>query len=288
MRKTIYGVSVALLCMAALGGAATMVAQDATATMMGPPPILMTVREYPKLGMERQHVQKEMEQIAIVRAAKFNLYTLALRSITGDAPRVVFLTGYESMANIATAHEELGKMPDIAKLDKLIDEDEAMLDKTNTAIWRFKPELSSSAPVDMASMRMAVMVQIVTKEGHSDDFESAAKKIIAGWTATDPTYTALIYASVYGGAEAPSYLVILPIKSLSELDKRHEMVDAYHKAVGEEGMKELKKAPESYLSDGANLFAFAPRMSYVPESWLKEAPDFWTPKPLPMEKAEKK
>jgi hypothetical protein len=32
-------------------------------------------------------------------------------------------------------------------------------------------------------------------------------------------------------------------------------------------------------SSSHQLFAFNPRMSYVPEEWIKADPDFWKPKP---------
>ena len=44
-------------------------------------------------------------------------------------------------------------------------------------------------------------------------------------------------------------------------------------------MKKLADLESSALvTTQANLFAFSPAMSYVPDEWIKADPDFWKPK----------
>ena len=50
-------------------------------------------------------------------------------------------------------------------------------------------------------------------------------------------------------------------------------------AMGEDGMKKLEElVGASVESSQHQLFAFNPRMSYVPDEWIKGDPDFWKPK----------
>ena len=48
---------------------------------------------------------------------------------------------------------------------------------------------------------------------------------------------------------------------------------------GEDGMKKLADLSVAAIeSSESNVFAFNPRMSYVPDEWIKADPDFWKPK----------
>jgi len=46
-------------------------------------------------------------------------------------------------------------------------------------------------------------------------------------------------------------------------------------------MKRLSELESAAVeSRQTNLFAFSPKMSYVPDEWVKADPDFWKPKSM--------
>jgi hypothetical protein len=261
-------------------------AQDAGP--MGPPKVLYTQREFVKPGKGMAHGKSEAAVASAMAAAKSPLYALALASITGE-PRVVFLSGYDSMADVETTYMSAMKLPGLeSKLDAMNETDGALVESENSALWRLREDLSSKNPVNIATMRMAQLVQVETKPGYGIEFEKVAKRVIGAWAKTDPSYSVAIYEMAYGHAAGPVFLVILPMKSMAFLDKVNDEHDAFVKALGEEDLKgDREIARTAYLSSQSNLFVFSPRMSYVPESWVKADPTFWNPKPkaMPMKKA---
>lgn len=256
----------------------------------GPPKVLMTTREFVKPGNGMAHEKTEAAAAAAMAAAKGSLYYLTLGSITGE-PRIVSLAGYDTMADVENRYEATMKLPGLReKLDRIGDEDGALLTSESSAIWRLREDLSSPTNVNMAEMRMAELIQIETKPGHGSDFETVAKNVIGAWTKADPSFHAAIFEMEFGHHTGPTYLVIIPMKSMARLDAMHDEHDAIMKALGADASKSDKEASKGYLSSESNLFVFSPRMSYVPESWVKTDPTFWKPKPMamPMKKEEKK
>lgn len=249
----------------------------------GPPKVLYTTREFVKPGKGMAHVKTEAAMMSAMAAAKSSLYTLAMASITGE-PRVVFLSGYDSMADVENQYMTAMKLPGLeSKLDALSEEDGALVNSEGSAIWRLREDLSSTSMVNIAEMRMAQLVQVETKPGHGIDFETVAKRVIGAWAKADPNYSAAVYEMAYGHSTGSVFLVILPMKSMAYLDKVHDEHDAFVKALGEEGLKgDREIARNAYLSSESNLFVFSPRMSYVPESWVKADPTFWKPKAMMM------
>ena len=258
--------------------------------MAGPPKVLYTQREYVKPGKGMAHLKSEAAIASAMGAAKSPLYALALSSITGE-PRVVFLSGYDNMADVETTYMSAMKLAGLeSKLTAMNETDGALLDSEASSLWRLREDLSSKSPLNIADMRMMQLVQVETKPGYGVEFEKVAKRVIAAWAKADPSYSAAIYEMAYGHATGPVFLVLLPMKSMAFLDKIHDEHDAFVKALGEEDLKsDLEIARTAYASSQSNLFVFSPRMSYVPDGWVKADPMFWNPKPkamaMPMKKA---
>jgi hypothetical protein len=95
-----------------------------------------------------------------------------------------------------------------------------------------------------------------------------------------------MYQSVFG-SEQPAYLVIIPRKSLSEVDAGFQQAPKFMAAMGPDGMKKLSELSAAAIaSSETNIFAINPRQSYMMEDLIKADPDFWRPKAAPA--AEKK
>ena len=255
-----------------------MLAQKQNPVPSGPAPVLMTVSEALQPGAEAAHARLEAEYAAALDAGKGNQYYLGMGAITGS-PQVVFLSGYASLEEMADVHDQdeatLGD-----NLDSLGEQHSATLEKTATAIWRLRPELSNPSPANLATMRYMDLIHIHVKLGHSAEFADIIKNFKEGWIKADPDFHYSLYQQVFGGSMDDSYLLVIAVKSLGDLDKHYSMVPEFRKSLDENARKDMLDFERAnYDSIDSNLFAFTPSMSRLPQSWTKEDADFWNPKP---------
>ena len=271
-----------MVWMAIVAAGATSVAvraQEHASAPSGPAPILVTVRETPKPGEEASHAQLEAQYAAALDAAKGSQYYLGMGAITGT-PQSVFLTGYASLTEMADVHD-YNETTIGDKLDGLAMDHSASLSGVDTAIWRLHPELSNPGTVNLAKMRFMELIHIHVKPGYSAEFAEMTKHIREGWMKADPDFRYSIYRQTFGSATDDSYLVVIAMKSLAELDKHHSMAAEYQKALGADVYKHMLEVERTaYNSTESNLFVFTPSMSRLPESWTRDDPAFWKPKPI--------
>lgn len=279
---------IAWLALAAAGVTAVAVsAQEHNSTPSGPAPVLVTVRETLKPGEEAAHAKLEAEYAEVLDAGKGSQYYLGMGAITGPQ-RTVFLSGYSSLEEMSQVHDYddtiLGE-----KLDSLDKDHSGTLSSVETAIWQLRPGLSNPDNANLAKMRYMELIQIHVKLGHSAEFADVIKQSKQGWMKTEPDFHYSMYQQTFGGATDDSYLVVIAVKSLADLDKHHSMLAQYRKGLGEETIKHMMEFESAdYNSIQSNLFVFTPSMSRLPASWTKEDQEFWKPKPstaVPAKKA---
>ncbi len=258
--------------------AAAVQSQDHAPEPAGPAPILMTVREIPQPGAEAAHAKMEADYAAALEAGKGNQYYLGMGAITGT-PQTMFLSGYSSLEQISQVHDQ----DDAAMGEKLAALDEshsATLAAEDTAIWRLRPDLSYPGTENLAMMRFIELIELHVKLGHSAEFADAIKHVKEGWMKADPDFHYSVYRQIFGHSMDDSYIVVIPVKSLGDLDKHQSMVAQYQKSLGEDTQKHLLDFESAnYNSTESNLFVFTPSMSRLPESWIKDDLEFWKPKP---------
>jgi hypothetical protein len=110
------------------------------------------------------------------------------------------------------------------------------------------------------------------------------KLVKAAYDKIPDTHWAM-YEDMYGQEDA-TYLVVIPMKSASEIDKDMENDKQFAENMGADGMKRLSELESSAVEfTQTNLFSFNPAMSYPREDWVKEDPGFWKPKAAMHEKA---
>jgi hypothetical protein len=94
----------------------------------------------------------------------------------------------------------------------------------------------------------------------------------------DPNAHSVFYA-VRAGMPNGTYLIFTPRKSLAEMDPNPAVGRAVQQALGEENAKKRQKLlADSVISTETIIYAFSPKMSYVPKEWAKTGGEFWTPK----------
>ncbi len=253
-------------------------AQEHAPAPNGPAPVLVTVREMLKPGDEAAHARLEAEYTAVLKSGNGSEYYLGMGAITGKQ-QVMFLSGYSSLEEMADVHDYNETMLG-ERLDKIDSAHGGTLAGTNTAIWRLRPDLSNPDPVSLGKMRFMELTQIHVKLGHGPEFAELVKQIKAGWMKTDPDFHYLLYQQTLGDSKDDSYLAVIAVKSLAELDKHHSMMAKYQQDLGENTYKHMLDF-ESANYDGtvSNLFVFTPDMSRLPASWIQDDEAFWEAKP---------
>lgn len=283
---------VLVVCMAVtaiVGAGIAAAAQEKNSAPSGPAPVLMTVSEAVQPGAEAVHARLEAEYSAALEAGKSSQYYLGMGAITGT-PQTMFLSGYSSLEEMAEVHDQdEGAMGE--KLASLDEEHSGTLAGVNTAVWRLRPALSYPGTTNLADMRFMELIHIHVKLGHGPEFADVIKQIREGWMKVDPNFHYSIYQQTFGNSMDDSYMVVIAVKSLADLDKHRAMVAQYQKSLGEDAEKRmLEFESANYHSVESNLFAFTPSMSRLPDSWTKNDAEFWKPKQaaaVPVKKAAK-
>ena len=117
------------------------------------------------------------------------------------------------------------------------------------------------------------------RPGHENDFQDAVKIVKGAYEKAKIDLPWAVY-QVSGGMPGPTFMLFLPMKSLSEIDTAITRAGAIREAEGPENEKALAKmASDGYATVESNVFAFSPGMSYPSKEFVARDPEFWTPKP---------
>ncbi len=273
---------VVVVCCLFLGMACVVSAQE-NSSMGGhqPPKILTITREMVKPGKAgNAHDRTESMFVAAMAAAKWPTHYLAMDSVTGKS-RTLFFTGYESFE--AWEKDVLATMKNAtlsAALDRANEADGALLDSFETSAFYFNAEQSMNAGVDIPHYRYFEIEVFVIRPGHEHEWDEAVKLVKDAYAKGIPDAHWAMYDEVYGmtGGE---HIVIVPMKSASEIDEAFAKNPKFMEAMGMDGMKRLGELSASAIQEQmTNLFVFSPKKSYVAEDWIKADPDFWKPKAM--------
>jgi hypothetical protein len=262
----------------ASGALAALHAQDDGSN--GPPKVLVIQREFTKPGKEGAlHEKTEAAFLHALEEGHARPRYLAVVSLSGQ-PRALFLNGYPSFA--AWEEENKGIENDAAlssALDRAYVADGDLLSETNQSVWMRREDLSlNSGNLDGA--RYMEFTQFLVRPGHMKDWDELVKMVQQGYRKGVPEANWTVFQQQYGTA-ANAFLVITPLKSLTEVDHMMTSDKGFTDAMGEEGMKRLRELEVVCIeSEQTNLFRINPRMSYPREAWVKADPTFWKPKPV--------
>ena len=263
-------------------------AQDDGTT--GPPKVLLIVREMMKPGRNgMMHEKTEGAYVAAIKANHLDIHYLAMTSLSGPS-RALFFSGYGSVAAWEDESKALDKnVAGAAALDRANVADGDLLAEQAQSVWLRQDELSMN-PHDLKGARYMQISQYFVKPGHVAEWEELVKLVKEGYTKGVPEASWVVYEQRYGPSGS-AYIVLTPLKSLTEVDGMLGSGKAFSDAMGESGMKKMGQLEASCVESWQmNLFAFSPKMSNPPEQWVKDEPDFWAPKKMmtPVKKDEKK
>jgi hypothetical protein len=269
-----------------LGTAGVAAAQEKSGEMHAPPPVLNIIREVVKPG--KSGLTHERSESAFVKAmvnAKYPTRYLAMDSLSGKS-RSLFMIGYESFAALEKDVMDTQKNATLAAaLDRAAVADGELLDSYDQSSWIYLPDQSLNQNGGLVGIRYFEIEVFQIRPGHEADWNDAVKLVKEAYAKVPDAHWAM-YQNVFG-RENPSYLVIVPRKSLSEVDTGFQQAPKFMAAIGADGMKKLNELSAAAIaSSETNIFAINPRESYMDEDLIKADPDFWQAKAAPA--AEKK
>jgi hypothetical protein len=274
------------LCLLYLGSSIVS-AQEPT---MGPPKVLVIMREYLKPGRAgSMHEKTESAFVHAMTAAKWPTHYFGMDSMSGPS-RSLFFVGYPSFEawekdNLATQKNATLS----AAFDRAGIADGDLLTSYESSTSVYREDMSLRAPVDIAHMRYFEITQFVVRPGHEKEFEALAKMYVDGYGKAVPDAHWATFERQYGASTGDSvgdvFLVLNPMKSLAEVDSSFADSKKFASSMSEGQAKKLAELTAACIeSVQTNLFTFNPRESYPEDEWIKADP-FWKPKaPAPAAK----
>jgi hypothetical protein len=273
-----------------VGGTAVASAQESGT--MSPPKVLVLYREYLKPG--KQGVSHQKTESAFVQAAtkaKWPEHYFDVDSLSGR-PRSLFLYPYDSFDALEKDQEATQKNAALAAAnDRAQIADGDLLSDADSTVLSYRPEQSLRADVSIATYRYFEISLFQVRAGHGKEWDDLVKLVLSAYEKVPEAHFAT-YEVAYGQQPNRTYVVFTALKSASEIDQEPMQDKAFVAALGEDGLKKLEDLEAAAIeSRQTNLFKFNPAMSYPPDAWVKDDPDFWKPKStapaMPKKPAEK-
>ncbi|MFY9607226.1 MAG: hypothetical protein WAU45_01265 [Blastocatellia bacterium] len=273
MRKNLL-----LLFAICLFGSATLEAR----AQAGPPPKVLSIfREEIKAGRGAAHVKLEVGYVRALQKAKWPVYSLAMTPAVGGTD-AWFMTAYDSFAGMEQDRANMDKNAqlsvDFERLDAM---DADFRTGQRSIICSLNEALSWGPNFDVSQMRYFSVTTVRVRPGRDEEYREARRLLGDAVKKVNPNAHSVLYV-VAAGMPGGTYLIFTPRKSLAELDPNPTVGRAVQEALGEENAKKRQKLlADSVMSSETSIYAFSPRMSYVPKEWAKTGGDFWAPKPPP-------
>jgi hypothetical protein len=130
--------------------------------------------------------------------------------------------------------------------------------------------------VAIATMRYMQITRVTVRAGHQGEWEEYLKLLRSTLDKAEPGRHIALYQSAYGWQNGGIWLLITPLKSLSEVDDADANAGKFREAMGDTDMKHYRElAAAAVESSQRNLYAFDPAMSYPSEEMVSGDPTFW-------------
>jgi len=265
-----------------------------TPEQMGPPPVLLIVREEIKAGKMPAHSKHSAAYAAMFAKLQTANHRIALVPVAGNENEVVYITGAGSFAELEKSQRDADKVmsgitgPMKAQFDRLNNEQPDLHSAMRDLLTVYRGELSFNPGVNIAQMRYFTITVVRVRPGHDSQYADYVRSIVnvARDKAKLDNYHVACF-QVISGAPGGTYMFFRPMKSLAEMDQN---VGAKMRAAMSDDMKKAadKTSADAVISSESATYAFEPSMSYVAKEMAAQDPGFWNPKPVAMPKPRKK
>jgi hypothetical protein len=240
-----------------------------------PPPILQRARELVKVGHGDAHEANERAWSAAYANSKLPFYSVAMTSMTGTND-AWWMTAWSSFKDFDDANVAMAKNKELTEsVSQYAVKDAEYVSESVTSLWVLRPDMSYRDTVAWSSMHAYQMITVRARPGHSDDVKRIAEKIRATHQAAGTSAHWAMYQGMMGVPDG-TFLVIIPLKSVADIDVGMKEDAQFGKALGEAGGKELDKlSSDGVISTETNLYAVNAKMSYVSNDWRVADADLW-------------
>jgi hypothetical protein len=221
------------------------------------------------------HQKTENAFIQAAQKSKSSPRYLAMDALSGP-PRSLFFFSYDSFAALEKEHQqEMSDTAVSADIDRAYAEDGELLTGMSRNIFTLRDDIIPEPGVSIPTMRYMQITRIKVRIGHQSEWEEYVKMLRSNLDKTEPGRHIALYQSAYGWENGGIWLLITPMKSLSEVDEADANSAKFRENMGDANMKHYRElAAASIESAQRNLFAFNPDMSYVQDEWASADP-FW-------------
>ena len=250
-------------------------AQDQAAKTMTPPNVLEVIVEYIKPGQAGTPHQKTEGAFAqAMRDAKWPSRYLGTNALTGRL-RAVFFVPYGSFADWQKDNDAQQANTSLASaLDSATIADGALLDEVHTNVYHFRDDLSLRPGANRSHYFETTIFRV--RPGHEKDWDTVVKMYKDAYEKNIPDAHWDMFQQMYGVDSANSYVLIVPMNSLAEVDNNMMHDKKIADAIGHDQMQKMEDLASATADVvQSNLLAIDPKMSYPPDEWVQGDPDFW-------------
>jgi hypothetical protein len=244
-----------------------------------PPRFLNFVHVQLKPGRASAYASLEAAIVRGYNGAQVDVHWLTLQGITGPS-EVLYLNFFNSFEEyekiFATYGQALSRHPDLLQMQERQQQENMSGYETVIGVRRDDMGYRAGA-IDFSKMRRLRIHEFHIRQGRESDFAEAARIVAAAYARTLPDASWIVY-QVDSGTAGSTFLVLIPLVSLGELDNVIAASKSLADAEAEIGGERLPQIGlEAISSTENNIYMVAPEMSHMPKDFTDGDPDFWTP-----------
>ena len=234
----------------------------------GPPKILNIIVEHSKPGKSIAHRKHEAAWTqAFIQAGSFP-YSLAISSATGP-DEDWFMTGFQSYAEVEKWNESLETKAAYRKvMETFVPKESDYVQESSSVLADYRSDLSYKPDFKLGEYRYFNVALVHCRPGV--DVQDIYKILNGARAKANLDIHGVVY-EVRSGMPVGTYLAFYPVRSLEQWDA--PMNKEFEAALKEANFSDT--FGKSVISVEFRLFAFNPRLSYMPESVTKLNPTFW-------------
>jgi len=265
----------------AVAGFMPAMAQDASSDASAMPKVLHITREFIKPGKSGAvHDKSEAAFVQAAEHAKYPTHYFAVNSMSGDS-RALYVFGFDSFAAVQKDVEATAANETLAAAyERAAVSDGDLLSAIDDSYWVYNSDQSYHAHRDPGRLRYLEISAYYAKPGHDAEWAQIVKMVQDAEDKIGSSAHWAMYDLTYGG-EGDVHLVLTGRHGLDEIDQGFSEGKKFDEAMGEDGMKKFQSlVAETIVRSSHHLYAVNPRQSYPDETWVKEDPAFWKPKPM--------
>ncbi len=219
------------------------------------------------------------EYPALSQELKDPIHFVAMEALT-SSPRAIYLSGFDSFEALQK-NEEWVPTDAVAdtKIDALDARQAEYISDVHHTLWHYRPDLSNNvAGADIPHSHYWEVIVFHMRPGHAEQFEEMTKLYRDAYLKIGQNIPWSSYEGMMGVTD--SYLVLVPMTSLKDMDTGLAHRKDFGAALGDEGKHRMNKlSEENVASVEDNLFMVNPDWSFVEKSWIDADPQYWGGEP---------